>query len=101
MFVELGNADALEGYRDPTSDTPDEVRYHPMVGEKITTLNFPDGTGLQEAFSSTITTLVFHLAAGAAPQWIASDSAGLKSLLEEHFGLSPAKNIRPATWGNS
>jgi hypothetical protein len=99
MYVQIGNDNALEGYRDPTSDDPDAVRYRAMDGQQVTTLNFPEDTGLQEAFSATVTALGYHMAQDAKPSWIQSDSAGLQALLQEHFGITDSQNTRPKTWG--
>lgn len=99
MYVEFGNSDALEGYRDATSDDPDKVRYRQIEGQRVTTVNFPDGMSLQEAFSTAITVLGYHMQAGAAPTFIESDSVGLQSLLEEHYAIPASKNSRPKTWG--
>jgi hypothetical protein len=97
MYVQFGNADALEGYRDPTSDDPDLVRYRPLDGDRVTTITFPEGMGLQEAFSTAVTALGYHMADGGSPAWIESDSEGLQALLLENYGLT--KNTRPKTWG--
>lgn len=101
LLVEFGNADALEGYRDPTSEDPDLVRFKPLAGDRVTTVVFPEGTSLQEAFSTAVTALTFHMASGAVPTWIESDSDGLQALLVEHYRLTPSKNIRPKTWGKA
>lgn len=99
MYAEFGNADAQEGYRDPTSDDPELVRYKPLEGDRVTTVVFPEGTSLQEAFSSAVTALTFHMVDGAKPTWVESDSEGLQALLVEHYGLTPSKNTRPKNWG--
>lgn len=99
MYVQIGNSDALEGYRDPTSDDPDAVRYRPLDGQQVTTLNFPEGVGLQESFSATVTALGYHMTDGATPAWVESDSEGLLALLLEHFNITASKNTRPKTWG--
>lgn len=100
MYVEFGNADALEGYRDPTSDDPDAVRYRALGGQRVTQIVFPEGMGLQESFSAAITALGYHMTEGSKPNWIESDSEGLVTLLQEHYGITPSKNIRPKAWGN-
>lgn len=99
MYVEFGNADALEGYRDPTSDDPDLVRYRPLDGDRVTTVVFPADISLQEAFSTAVTALTFHMAEGSSPTWVESDSDGLQALLVEHYKIAPSKNTRPKTWG--
>lgn len=99
MYVEFGNVGALEGYRDPTSDDPDLVRYRTLDGQRTTRVVFPEEIGLREAFSTAIGALGFHMQADVKPVWIESDSSGLVALLEEHFGLPPSRNVRPKTWG--
>lgn len=99
MYLLVGNNDAIEGYRDATSDDPDLVRFRPVDGERITELRFPEGTGLQEAFTTALAALESHMAQGASPTWIESDSEGLTALLQEHWGLTQAKTSRPKTWG--
>lgn len=99
MYVEFGNDAALEGYRDPTSDDPDAVRYRALDGQRVTTITFPEDTSLQAAFSTAITALGYHMQDGAKPTWIESDSEGLTALLTEHFGITPSRNSRPKTWG--
>lgn len=99
MYVQVGNANAIEGYRDPTSDDPDLVRFRPLDGERITTLTIPDDIGLQEAFTSCVTALQYHIAEDGKPAWVESDSEGLQALLMEHFGIKKSQNTRPKTWG--
>lgn len=86
-YVVFGNADAIEGYRDPDSDNPDEVLYRPLPGKRITRIIFPDSWSLQECFNATLLTVPRHFAEGAKPAWVDSDSAGLDMLLREHYGL--------------
>lgn len=109
MWVELGNDKAQEGYRDPDSDEPDLVRYRPLDGERITTIVFPEDITLQEAFTTAAAAGQVHFQADESednplghhrPTWVESDSAGLKALLSEHFGLTKAtQQRRPKTWG--
>jgi hypothetical protein len=99
VYVNIGNNNAIEGYRDPTSDQPDLVRYRPAEGERVTEVIFPEGTGLSEAFSTVLEVMGHHMAAGAVPQWIESDSEGLTSLLQEHWGLTKSSTSRPKKWG--
>lgn len=99
MFVNIGNNHAIEGFRDPTSDDPDLVRYRPAEGDRVTEVVFPDGLSLSDAFSTTLAVMEHHMTSGATPEWVDSDSAGLTSLLMEHWGLSKAKTSRPKTWG--
>lgn len=99
MYVEFGNDKAIEGYRDPQSDDPDLVRYRPVDGERVTQVLIPEGTGLQEAFTTVVTSFGYHIADGEKPTWIESDSPGLQTLLLEHYGISSSANNRKKTWG--
>lgn len=100
MYVELGNDHPIEGYRE--GDDP-EVKYRPLDGQQVTTLLFPDGVKLQEAFATTVAATARHFDNDPdttdifPPAWIESDSAGLQSLLQEHFGVTKS---RPKTWGS-
>lgn len=98
MFVEFGNATAIEGYRDPNSDDPEKVRYREAPGQRITQVVFPEGTTLMDAFRDTVQLAVYHLGQGNAPAWIDSDEASLEALLEDHFGLN-RRHRRPKNWG--
>ncbi len=98
LYVEIGNETAIEGYRDPASDDPELVRYREAGGQRTTRLTYPEDIGLQEAFSGTVTAMRAHLAEGGKPVWIDSDSAGLKTLLCEHYQIDP-KKTKPRTWG--
>jgi len=97
-FVEFGNDKGIEGYRDAESDDPDLVRYRTLSGQRTTTLTYPEGMTLQEAFQGTVTAIGYHLAEDGRPQWFESDSAGLKALLCENYGVSP-EQTKPKTWG--
>lgn len=99
MYVNVGNSSAIEGFRDPTSDDPDLVRYRPAEGDRVTEVVFPEGISLNEAFSTTLAVMDHHMAQGATPSWVESDSDGLTALLQEHWGLTKAKTARPKTWG--
>lgn len=95
MFVELGNDKAIEGYRpDGTSDG--EVQYRSLEGEQVTSLHFPEGMTINEAFQATVESLRYHIEAGENPVWVHSDSPGLQSLLEENYSV---KKKKPAKWG--
>ena len=106
MQVKIGNAHAIEGYRDGNSDDPDLVRYRDLGGQRTTTVMFPEGIGLQEAFGTVLGLLPEHMAAtdgegkATKPAWIESDSQGLLALLLEHFDMDEKDNVRPRTWGN-
>lgn len=99
MYVNVGNNNAIEGYRDASSDDPDLVRYRPVDGERVTEVVFPEGTALNDAFSTTLAVMEHHMQEGSTPAWVESDSDGLTSLLQEHWGLTKAKTSRPKTWG--
>lgn len=99
MYVHIGNNNAIEGFRDATSDDPDLVRYRPAEGQRVTELIFPEGMSLNEAFQTTLAVLQHHMAAGATPEWVESDSDGLTSLLQEHWGLNKTATSRPKSWG--
>lgn len=99
MYVLLGNDKALEGYRDPTSDDPDLVRYRDLEGQRVTSISIPEGMSLNEAFQSVVTAFEYHIAQGEKPSFVESDSEGLQALLSEHFGLTKTQNTRPKTWG--
>lgn len=99
MWVQFGNRNTIEGYRDETSDDPDLVRYRPVDGDRITTITHPDEISLAEAFQTTLEAMRHHIAEGETPEWVESDSEGLKALLAEHYGLTAAKTSRPKTFG--
>lgn len=99
MYVLLGNDKALEGYRDPTSDDPDLVRYREIDGQRVTTISIPEGMSLNEAFQSVVTAFEYHIQTEGKPSFIESDSEGLQALLAEHYGLTKSQNTRPKTWG--
>lgn len=99
MFVQFGNDNAIEGFRDPTSDDPELVRYREAEGQRVTTVTFPEGMGLNNAFQTAITALGYHIAEGASPSWVESDNDSLRGLLMEHYGLTKSKASRPKNWG--
>ena len=107
MQVEIGNANAIEGYRDANSDDPDLVRYRDLEGQRVTTVVFPEGIPLQEAFQTVLGLLPEHMAprndkgVPTKPAWIETDSPGLLTLLLEHFEIDEKSNVRPRTWGNN
>jgi hypothetical protein len=98
MFVQFGNDNAIEGFRDPTSDDPELVRYREAEGQRVTTITFPEGVSLNEAFQTSLTSLTYHIAQDASPAWVESDNESLQSLLMEHFGLTKSKASRPKNW---
>lgn len=101
MYVHVGNNSAIEGFRDPTSDDPDLVRYRSAEGERVTEIVLPEGTGLNEAFSTVLAVLEHHMTTGATPAWVESDSEGLTSLLVEHWGLNKSATSRPKSYGKA
>lgn len=77
MRVVLGNRHALDNGEGMSR------------GKRATTLNFPEGTSIGEAFTNTTHpqgAWAAHAEEGATPAWVASDSDGLAQLLAEHFG---------------
>jgi hypothetical protein len=100
MYVHIGNSAAVEGYRDESSDDPELVRYRPVEGERVTEVVFPDGTGVSEAFTTTLGVLTHHMAEGSTPDWVTSDNDALAGLLAEHWGLGEDRLARPETYGS-
>lgn len=96
MWLEVGNDSAIEGYRDPTAPNPEAVQYRAAPGQRVTRVVFPDGMLLQEAFTSAVKLMDYHVAAGESPAWVDSDSKSLEQLVKEHFSI---KQGRPRTWG--
>lgn len=83
MRVILGNRHAIQSL-------DNGVTFEAMPkGKRATTIDVPDELTLGEAFT-VITArqgVWAHQAEdGAVPAWVASESAGLSSLLAEHFG---------------
>jgi hypothetical protein len=99
MQVLVGNANAIEGYRDASSDDPDLVRYRPLEGERVTTIQVPAGTQLSTAFLEVVTALTYHMEADSKPAWIECDNPTLKGLLLDHYGLTAAEAKKPTSWG--
>lgn len=114
MWVEFGNDQAIEGYRDENSDDPDLVRWREAPGQRITRFEFPEGTKLSEALAYVANGTQFHFAEHEvedadhpegvrterhAPAWVESDSEAFKSLCIEQFGLAEHKAHRTKTWG--
>lgn len=100
MFVEFGNDKGIEGYRDEKSDDPDLVRYRELPGQRVTRLTYPEGMSINEAFQGTVTAISYHLAQEGKPSWFESDSAGLKALLCENYGVNP-EATKPKGWGQA
>lgn len=97
IYVHVGNDHAIEGYRDPKSDDPDLVRYRPLKGQRVTEVVFPEGTTINDAFTTTVAALSAHMEEDAVPAWVVSDSKGLQALLAENWGDIPT--TKPAKWG--
>lgn len=102
MWVEFGNENAVEGYRDPTAENPDKVLWRPLEGQRITSVTFPEDVRLQEAFTTAVSAISMHFANDGdgnthSPTWVDSDNEGLKTLLQEQFGVQG--KARPKTWG--
>lgn len=114
MWVEFGNDQAIEGYRDANSDDPDLVRWRDVPGQRVTRFEFPEGTPLTEALNYLANGQQFHFAETEVedanhpegvrtdrhkPAWVESDSEALKMLCVEQFGLAAHKANRTKTWG--
>ncbi len=97
-YVEFGNDKGIEGYRDAQSDDPELVRYRELDGQRVTRLTYPEGMSINEAFQGTVTAIGYHMAQEGKPTWIESDSAGLRALLCENYGVNP-EATKPKTWG--
>lgn len=95
MYVKIGNNRAIETYYDERG----ELKSRPLPGERTTTLSYPKGISLLEAFTTSLEALKRHMEPGATPVWIESDSKSLRKLLVEHFGLQITKANRPKGWG--
>src|SRR5690349_9286131 len=83
MIVVLGNRHAIESLDNGKTFQP--LR----KGKRATRVEIPEEYSLSEAFKAiTDATGIWahHASEGAAPAWVASDSAGLATLLAEHFG---------------
>ena len=97
-FIEFGTEDAVEGYRDETSDDPERVRYRPVEGQRIVTMSVPDGVSLNEAFRTVAAALELHIANGTRPVWVQTNSEHLTALLADLYRIGDS-NIRPEHWG--
>lgn len=94
MHAEMGNDRALEGYRDGEN----VLQFRILDGQRVTRVEFPPETGLQEAFSIVVDGVVpAHFQADAKPVWVETDSEALKLLLEEKYGIKGSS--RPTGWG--
>lgn len=97
MYVEIGNDQAIEGYRDATSADPEQVLYRDHPGQWVTRLDYPDGIDIKSAFESTVEAMRHHMKAGERPKWVEGDSKALVDLLCEQWSITD--NTRPADWG--
>jgi hypothetical protein len=99
IYVLIGNPNAIEGFRDPTSDDPDRLRFRQAPGERTTQIAFPAEMGLIDAFNSVVVSMGHQMATGSVPAWIETDVPELELLLLRHWNMSATKNKRPRTWG--
>ena len=100
-YVNLGNKDAIEAYRDPGSPDPEELKYREVPGERTTTIIFTGDPSLQEMLQDVDEIVSHHFAQGKGPVWVESDGDDLTRLLCERYGIPKNKNRRPKTWGNT
>lgn len=94
--VRLGNDLAIEGYRDPESDDPEQVKFKPQDGQHTTTIIMPEGLTLQEQFFTVVGTAQLHMEEGAGPVWVEGDDETLVALLKDHWQI---EKERPKNWG--
>jgi hypothetical protein len=97
-YIEVGTDQAKEGYRDPTSDDPELVRYRDLTGQRVVSLTVPDGVNLNEAFRTVAAALELHLSAGSIPAWVESNDKSLTTLLADLYEIED--NTRPKDWGH-
>lgn len=88
MHLTLGNVKAKEGVGDGVNVT----EFREMKGERETTVNFPDDWTLGQAFVAlTSPSGIWANHSDKPPKWVSSDSAGLASLVAEHYGATVRK----------
>lgn len=88
MRLELGNTSPKEGHR----NDDDSVTFTAMEGNRVTVVNFPEGTSIGEAFASvTAPNGIWSYHSEDAPAWVECESEGLQALLVEHFGCEAGK----------
>lgn len=97
MKLVLGNEHAIEGYRDPNSENPEQVLYRELEGQRTTEINFSPGLGPIDAFSQVLNIVSKHFAPGTGPSWVEGDDEALVTLVKRHFNIT-AKG-RPKNWG--
>ena len=98
MHLELGNAAAIEGYRDPHGPDPERVFYRPLRGDRITQVVFPDRIPLIEAYKTTMSLLDEHVEDHRAIAWVTSDEPVLAGMVACRCD---ARTERPVGWGRS
>lgn len=97
MYVELGNAHAVNLKRVDYDDGSYHTKKEPVEGNQVTRLDFPEGLPLLEAFNTVVAVCRLHFNDDDSvhghhlPAWIESDSEGLKNLLAEHYGVTKAR----------
>ena len=99
MIVLIGNADAIEGRRDPSADDPDAIVFSHAPGQRITEVKLPEGTSTAEGLATVTSLMGQHMAPEAKPHWIDCDAPDLKHALLGHYGLTSSQGVRPVGWG--
>lgn len=95
IHVEIGNDQAIEGYRSPDDDV---VRFRPYTPATSTVWEFPDSFSLQDCLLAISGSMRFHYAEGATMPWIESTSGPLRELLIEHLNLPKTIGGKPGGW---
>ena len=95
MRVTIGNATAIEGYRDGESDA---LQYKDAPGERVTTLDIPEGVSVEEAVVTVIATMRRHMRADTKPAWVEADDDTVRAYLIAHYDIEDKP--RPPTWGS-
>lgn len=89
MRVVLGNRNAVHTVQKAVDGELQDVVEKMSRGKRATEIDIDDDYGMSRAFV-TITdprgVWAAHSTPGATPAWVASDNAGLATLLGEHFG---------------
>lgn len=92
MRVSIGNTHAIDVVIGPDG----KKTYVEVEGKRITSFNIPEGTSIINAFSAVIDSMRYHMASGAKPEWIESDSSELLSMLASHYEVD--ESPRPIDW---
>lgn len=88
MYLELGNSQTKSGQRNDDGT----VTFQPLDGDRVTTVVFPEGTSIAEAFATvTAGNGVWANHSDGTPTWVECSSAGLQALLAEHYGCDEGK----------